>query len=219
MVVHQYLPAQIKLQSSFPFGLNQIVQKQAAELNPIIVSTKGMGNPILARGDWGRSRAQLTTGAGARRRQLTVSLRTRRVRRMNCSRICFRRRLGRLSRGMAKRSRCGTPSPISCISPSTAHHSDFFAPAPAPTAAAAAGARRCDQPVPPVTKPPRRCAHRRCVYTQRSILASRVLEGPAWEHCRRRLRTNGPRDELATAPMTNTQWSSPPPPPSPPCRW
>lgn len=88
---------------------------------------------------------------------------------MNCSRICLRRRLGRLSRGMAKRSRCGTPSPISCISPSTAHHSDFFVPTPA--AGPRPGGGGLDQPVPPVTKPPRRCAHRRCVYTQRNILS------------------------------------------------
>lgn len=55
----------------------------------------------------------------------TDSLRTRRVRRMNWSLICLRRRLGRLSLGMTKRSRWGTFSPISCISPSTTHHSDF----------------------------------------------------------------------------------------------
>ena len=88
---------------------------------------------------------------------------------MNCSRICLRRRLGRLSRGMAKRSRCGTPSPISCISPSTAHHSDFFMPTPA--AGPRPGGGGLDQPVPPVTKPPRRCAHRRCVYKQRNIVS------------------------------------------------
>lgn len=88
---------------------------------------------------------------------------------MNCSRICLRRRLGRLSRGMAKRSRCGTLSPISCISPSTVHHSDFFVPTPA--ARPRPGGGGLDQPVLPVTKPPRRCAHRRCVYAQRNILS------------------------------------------------
>lgn len=49
----------------------------------------------------------------------------RRVRRMNCSLSCFRRLLGTLSLGRTKRSRGGTWSPISCISPSTIHHSDF----------------------------------------------------------------------------------------------
>lgn len=44
---------------------------------------------------------------------------------MNCSRSCLRRLLGILSLGMANRSRRGTWSPISCISPSTIHHSDF----------------------------------------------------------------------------------------------
>lgn len=58
----------------------------------------------------------------------TDSLSTRRVRRMNCSRICFRRRLGRLSLGMTNLSRWGTLSPTSCISPSTAHHSVFSSP-------------------------------------------------------------------------------------------
>lgn len=57
--------------------------------------------------------------------ELTVSLRTRRVRRMNCSLSCFRRLLGMLSLGMTNRSRGGTWSPTSCISPSTIHHSDF----------------------------------------------------------------------------------------------
>lgn len=47
------------------------------------------------------------------------------MRRMNCSRSCFRRLLGMLSLGITKRSRSGTFSPISCISPSTTHHSDF----------------------------------------------------------------------------------------------
>lgn len=58
----------------------------------------------------------------------TDSLRTRRVRRMNCSRICLRRLLGMLSLGITNRSRGGTWSPISCISPSTIHHSDFASP-------------------------------------------------------------------------------------------
>lgn len=57
--------------------------------------------------------------------ELTDSLRTRRVRRMNCSRSCFRRLLGILSLGITNRSRSGTFSPISCISPSTTHHSDL----------------------------------------------------------------------------------------------
>lgn len=55
---------------------------------------------------------------------LTDSLRTRRVRRMNWSLSCLRRLLGMFSRGITKRSRSGTRSPISCTSPSTAHHSD-----------------------------------------------------------------------------------------------
>lgn len=44
---------------------------------------------------------------------------------MNWSRSCLRRLFGMLSLGMVKRSRRGTWSPISCISPSTIHHSDF----------------------------------------------------------------------------------------------
>jgi hypothetical protein len=44
---------------------------------------------------------------------------------MNCSRSCFRRLLGTLSLGITNRSRGGTCSPISCISPSTIHQSDF----------------------------------------------------------------------------------------------
>lgn len=44
---------------------------------------------------------------------------------MNCSRSCFRRLLGILSLGITNRSRSGTFSPISCISPSTTHHSDL----------------------------------------------------------------------------------------------
>lgn len=47
------------------------------------------------------------------------------MRRMNCSRICLRFLIGRLSLGITNLSLRGTPSPISCISPSTAHHSDF----------------------------------------------------------------------------------------------
>lgn len=50
---------------------------------------------------------------------------TRRVRRMNCSRSCFRRLFGMLSLGITNLSLRGTLSPISCISPSTSHHSDF----------------------------------------------------------------------------------------------
>lgn len=44
---------------------------------------------------------------------------------MNCSLSCLRRLLGMFSRGITNRSRGGTWSPISCISPSTAHHSDL----------------------------------------------------------------------------------------------
>lgn len=63
---------------------------------------------------------------GQRREQgLTDSLRTRRVLRMNCSLSCLRRLLGIFSRGITNRSRGGTLSPISCISPSTIHHSDL----------------------------------------------------------------------------------------------
>jgi hypothetical protein len=64
----------------------------------------------------------------------------------------------------------------------TAHHSDFFGAGNRP------GGGGLDQPV---TKPPRRCAHRRCVYTQRSILSSyhhpRPTQakgfGPIWTAC------------------------------------
>lgn len=44
---------------------------------------------------------------------------------MNCSLSCLRRLLGMFSRGITNRSRGSTWSPISCISPSTAHHSDL----------------------------------------------------------------------------------------------
>lgn len=44
---------------------------------------------------------------------------------MNCSRSCLRRLFGIFSLGITKRSRGGTLSPISCISPSTIHHSDL----------------------------------------------------------------------------------------------
>lgn len=69
---------------------------------------------------------------------------------MNSSRSCLRRLFGRLSLGMMNRSRWGTWSPISCISPSTTHHSDFTSPF-----AAAATARwpRDNGPMRP---------HRRC---------------------------------------------------------
>lgn len=56
---------------------------------------------------------------------LTDSLITRRVRRMNCSLSCLRRLFGIFSLGITNLSLGGTFSPISCISPSTTHHSDL----------------------------------------------------------------------------------------------
>ncbi|CAI9778678.1 unnamed protein product [Fraxinus pennsylvanica] len=44
---------------------------------------------------------------------------------MNCSRSCLRLLLGIFSLGITNRSLGGTFSPISCISPSTTHHSDL----------------------------------------------------------------------------------------------